>query len=306
MKNLKNIVVGIDYETPSDNALREAARIAGWDQATLTPVHVLDEEVLRDLQRGIEIDLATIIQFGEARLEDRVRKVLGENPPVIPRFLIGHPFQEIARLNAALPGDLVVLGSHGASGDDTRRLGFLADRCVRKLKQNVLIVRAHQSQPFRKITVCIDFSPNSKKAAVQAIHIAQQDNADLEFLHVRTKVSEIAAAPDFYTGTPATLLPNFDADHAKEVKKQLDGFAARLMVDVSGVHHSTRVEQHPKPRKAIIEHVNASGTDLVVLGTRGHSTLVNLLLGSTAEKIIHQSLCSTLVVKPEGFDYQLD
>ncbi|MGI9244645.1 MAG: universal stress protein [Verrucomicrobiales bacterium] len=305
MKHLKHILVGIDYSDPSTSALREAARIADWDEAQLTAIHVVDAEVLRDLERSIELDRASVFAVGKKRLEAHIQATLGEEHGVRAELVAGHPFEEVARMAGSAGVELIVLGSQGGGSPGTNRVGALAERRIRKLKQNVLLVRGHQIKPFRKVTACVDFSATSKKAARQAIHIAQQDGAQLEFLHVRQPVGETIVHPDFYTGTPPTLLPDFDKDLAAKAELELDTFARGLVEEVGAVDYQVTLLQQFKTREAIVEHVNQSGTDIVVLGTRGHTTLHNLLLGSTAEKIIHGSRCSTLAVKPEGFEYSL-
>ena len=49
---------------------------------------------------------------------------------------------------------------------------------------------------------------------------------------------------------------------------------------------------------AIASHLRDSGSDLVVLGTRGRTGMKALLLGTTAERVLHESPCSVLAVKP--------
>ncbi len=55
----------------------------------------------------------------------------------------------------------------------------------------------------------------------------------------------------------------------------------------------------------INEQIDEVNADLVVLGTRGRTGLSVFLLGTTAERIIHDSQCSVYTVKPEGFNYEL-
>ena len=58
MKDITSIVVGIDYSENSANALREASRIANWNDASLVCLHVLDEEVIEVFREQGEFDEA--------------------------------------------------------------------------------------------------------------------------------------------------------------------------------------------------------------------------------------------------------
>lgn len=307
MNQLKNILVGIDYSDSSDSALREAARIADWDGARLVAVHVIDSEILKDLERAIELDRGAILVRGKQRLLQRITEVLGtgRDRDLHAEVVTGHPFGEFAHAAERSHADLVVLGSHGGATADPHRVGILAERCLRKLGQNVLLVRSHQSAPFRRVVACIDFSETSHQAALQAVHIAIQDGARVEFLHVRHPVGETLVHPDFYTGTPAAVLPNYDQTLADQLRNELQEMAEQLAAEHSGLDYEVTVLQQPNPQVTIVNYVNQSGADLVVLGTRGHTTLRNLLLGSTAEKILSASRCSALAVKPHGFEYAL-
>jgi nucleotide-binding universal stress UspA family protein len=55
----------------------------------------------------------------------------------------------------------------------------------------------------------------------------------------------------------------------------------------------------------ITEFVKQVNGDLVVLGTRGRTNLRDMLLGSTAERVVRDAPCSILAVKPEGFEHPL-
>ena len=112
--------------------------------------------------------------------------------------------------------------------------------------------------------------------------------------------------PDFYTGTPTALLPDFDDTLARQLEGQLEQFVATLIPADIEIDHKVTVLQEFNHREALVDHVNQAGVDLVVLGTRGHTTLRTLLMGSTAEKLIHRTRCSALAIKPDGFEFDLD
>jgi nucleotide-binding universal stress UspA family protein len=53
-------------------------------------------------------------------------------------------------------------------------------------------------------------------------------------------------------------------------------------------------------RETILEHVQETQADLVVVGTRGKTGLREMLIGTTAEKIVANAPCSILAVKPDA------
>ena len=61
------------------------------------------------------------------------------------------------------------------------------------------------------------------------------------------------------------------------------------------------IKERVNIREAIIDHVNEVHATLVVLGTRGKTGLREMLIGTTAEKIVQNAPCSILAIKPDGF-----
>jgi nucleotide-binding universal stress UspA family protein len=73
-----------------------------------------------------------------------------------------------------------------------------------------------------------------------------------------------------------------------------------LSAEVPGVQVTTTVIERINIRETILEHVQETHADLVVLGTRGRTGLREMLIGTTAEKIVGNAPCSILAVKPDG------
>lgn len=307
MKNLLNILVGIDFSTPSENALREAARIARWDHAKLTALHVLDEDVVKDLRRHAPELKEDFTAEGKGHLDTYVEGVLGHGHGVECQFAIGNPLRVMTKAVKDYSADLLVLGSHGRDSVDPHQVGHLASRCTRKVAANVLLVRERQFSPFCKVVACIDFSENAAKAAVQAVHIAQQDKALLEFLHVCEPIPEVTSKVDYLTSLAAQIMgSDYQKRNWERLQDSLARFVEPIVSECGGHQFTTKVLIRPRFRQAIVDHLNETKADLVVLGTRGRTSIHNLLLGSTAERIIHHASCSILAIKPDGFDYELD
>jgi nucleotide-binding universal stress UspA family protein len=52
------------------------------------------------------------------------------------------------------------------------------------------------------------------------------------------------------------------------------------------------------PAHVIADIAKNNGSDLIVLGTRGHSAVAGLLLGSVTQRLLHIAPCPVLAVPP--------
>lgn len=50
---------------------------------------------------------------------------------------------------------------------------------------------------------------------------------------------------------------------------------------------------------AIVEEAQRIGADLIVMGTRGHTGLKHVVLGSVAERVVRTAPCPVLTVKAD-------
>ena len=297
MKKLHHIIAAIDFTPSCRNALREAARRASLDGAAITAVHVMDEFLVHELKKALSADQAAI----RADWLERLKKFVAESEvgavAVNTEVRIGHPFTELVEACRAHSADLLVMGAKG-SKNEPNRIGAIAAKCVRKAPVDVLVVREDAQGPFKKIVTCVDFSENSAKAVQCALHVAQQDGATLDCLHVYQ--SALAMSLD-YGGFAPSMPATIDPEAVDNWRKDLEAFLAPLTRDASEVKVTALIKERVNIREAILEHVNDVHATLVVLGTRGKTGLREMLIGTTAEKIVQHAPCSILAVKPDGF-----
>lgn len=298
MKTFKNIIVGIDFTPSCRNALREAARRASLDHATVTALHVMDEFLVHELKKALSQDEAAIRADWETRLKTFVEESDVGGAHIATEVRIGSAFAELVEACHAHAADLLIMGAKGSHGG-TNRIGIIAARCVRKAPIDVLIVREDAQGPFKHVVACVDFSENSAKAVQYALHLAAQDKADVDCLFVYQ--SAMAMSVDY--GGYAPPIPIGPDDEAlKSWQRDLESFVSQLTRSSPDVKVRSLVKERLNIRETILDHVTESKADLVVLGTRGKSGLRELLIGTTAEKIIQHAHCSILAVKPDPFD----
>lgn len=296
MKKLHHVIAAIDFTPSCRIALREAVHRASLDGAAITVVHVMDEFLVHELKNALSADQATV----RAEWVERLKKFVDDaevGAAVNAEVRIGNPFTELVEACRAHSADLLVMGAKG-SRNEPHRIGVITAKCVRKAPVDVLVVREDAQGPFKQIVACVDFSENSAKAVQCALHIAQQDGGALDCLHVFQ--SALAMSLD-YGGFAPSLPATYDPEAVTNWRKDLAVFLEPLTRQAGEVKVAQHVTERVNIREAILDHVSETHATLVVLGTNGKTGLREMLIGTTAEKIVQHAPCSILAVKPDGF-----
>ena len=303
MSRWQSIVVGVDFTPCSATALKQAVRVAERNQARLQVVHIIETLVVMDLEEALT-PFQTDIRAGLVRdVRTAWQGFTAEIPGASAVELeveINNPVTAILRRVRAQAADLLVLGMHGTSPPD-RGAGTLATACARKAMASVLLVRDSHAGPFRSVVACVDFSATSRKALEQAVRMAAQDGAALHVLHV-------FHAPwhrlHYRAPTPQAS-PDYQKQYRDGLRRRLEAFCEPCLAQMAHLKPQYEVFDYQGHGWGITEFTKQVDGALVVLGTRGRTNLRDVLLGSTAERVVRDAPCSVLTVKPEGFDHPL-
>jgi nucleotide-binding universal stress UspA family protein len=196
----------------------------------------------------------------------------------------------------AWPADLVVVGSHGASGLEKLILGSVSQKVVTEVRCSVRVARrraAAKSGPLR-LVVGLDGSPGAD-AAIQTV-ANRVWPADVE-VHLIT-----VADPRMLT---AVVSPDHPAHQWIEPGDEDEwawlyrmSAAASAKLQATGLTVSTLIKEGD-PKQLLIEEAEAWGADCIFVGARGHRGLQRLLLGSVATAIAARAHCTVEVVRPK-------
>ena len=184
--------------------------------------------------------------------------------------------------------DMVVLGTQGMTGLQRLVLGSTAEKVVRFSPVPVLTIhREFKGTAPKKILVPVDFSKHSAGAVKQAGLIAEKFGARLSILHVvRTELH-----PTFYDVSTQSLLEanpqlrDHITKHMQELAQLPEGKADYIVMEGESVHQSVKT------------HAEENGIDLIVMPTRGMSTLEHLFIGSTTERVVRVAPCPVLTFR---------
>jgi len=160
-----------------------------------------------------------------------------------------------------------------------------------------------------KTILCpVDFSAFSRHALAHAAQLAKWFNASLIVFYVYPP--PVAPPPILFSGLPGPMpiepfppLTTSPEQTQADVIAELTKFVAG--VDTTGVEVRLRA-QPGSPVRDILEEAKAANSDLIVLGTHGHTGFDRLVLGSVTEKILRKASCAVLTVPPPVTEAPVD
>lgn len=137
---------------------------------------------------------------------------------------------------------------------------------------------------YKKILFATDFDEVGIRAAKKARKIADDNHAELHLVHVIEPI-------------PAYAYPGFagfadvETSIHESAQEQLESLAQELKVDGDHQHIATGSTKHE-----ILNLAKKLNVDLIVAGSHGKHGLA-LLLGSTANAILHGAECDVLILR---------
>ena len=188
MNKLNNILAGIDFSDCSRSALEQAVRLAKWNTARLHALHSIEYLTLSDAAWASHTPQEKLEQDAAAEANNTLHQWLRKSGAASDAQVlvdVGAPIDCILRRVRETEADLLVLGVSGSSMIPMGA-GTLATKCLRKVPAKVMIVHERQTGPFLRIVAGVDFSEQSRGAVNQALRVAEQDDAEVHFLHVFT------------------------------------------------------------------------------------------------------------------------
>jgi nucleotide-binding universal stress UspA family protein len=145
---------------------------------------------------------------------------------------------------------------------------------------------------IERILCPIDFSDTSHHALAHAAAMARWHDAQLTMLYVFPYLPAMDLPP----------LPLEDADRERILAKMRQSAA----IVPREVRVDCQVQEAQLTHEAIVSQVEATGADMLVMGTHGRSGFQRVFLGSVTEKVIRKVQCPTLVVPPRAHDIAPD
>ena len=147
---------------------------------------------------------------------------------------------------------------------------------------------------FKKILCPVDLKPRSKMALRKALNIAHQFNSKLILLYVHEEF--LSKKRMIMSRISVASLSDEFKKIALKAKDDMKTLLKELESDDIECEYILR-DGHPSV--IINKLVDELNIDMVIMGTNGRDSLSDIIIGTTAQKVIQGSKCPVLVV-PKG------
>jgi nucleotide-binding universal stress UspA family protein len=164
----------------------------------------------------------------------------------------------------------------------------------------------------KKILYATDLSENARYAFAYAVSLANLYGAKLVLLHVLPEVPQIldSAVAGYISSDRWEEIKQQHFQEAKEslIGKRRDHVAIREVLnqfcedakkepETGDFETDEVIVARGNPVEQIITQTEEKGCDLIVMGTHGHGSLADAMMGSTARRVLRRSSKPVLVVR---------
>ena len=295
MPSIRTILCPIDFSDTSRHALDHAVAFAGWYGSTVVALHVSPETATISPMLVPEVPIQPPRpQEVDAHLRDWLAPAMKKGIDTQIVVTKGTPAAGILERAAALPADVVVMGTHGRTGFEHLLLGSVTEKVLRKATCPVMTVpppvATTSKLPLERILCPVDFSEPSLAAVQLAVSLAEETAARLTLLHVFEWPTDEALKKQL----AQEVLSEFCRDREIRTRERLESL---IRQDVRNWCTLDVQLRNGKAHAEIVHRADVDHDDVIVMGAHGRGPVGQFWFGSTTNQVIRQARCPVLTVR---------
>lgn len=282
---IKNILTPTDFSETAMLAIEHSALMARVSKATLHLLHVIKvAEFTYTINNPVapgndikEIENFSLKKLGEIADELKLKYAINIKTLISK----GNPSEEIeaAVLNNQI--DIVIMGTHGASGFNEYFIGSNAHKTIKRCTCPVLTVQVDSKKlGFNDIVLPVENTFHSLEKVNITVDLAKLFGAKIHLLGVLHSEEELAIRQF-----------NIMLENVEKVITH-----ASLAFDKTVVNGDNLAEQ-------TLKFAKKQGADLIVVLTDHESELNDSILGALAKQMVNHSKIPVLSIKPKEAKY---
>ncbi len=273
---MKRILVPTDFSKHAEYALRVAAQIAKKNNSKIYLLHMLELPHQGNDAVSSGSAIPQIMYFKEMAI-NKLETLMDAD------FLEGINVSEIIQFEKAFDGimeiskknsvDLIVIGSHGASGYEEMFIGSNAEKVVRSSDVPVLVIK-NEIEEFKanKLVFASDFSDEIKKPFAKLVEFATIFNSHLDLVMINT--------PNSFKSTAVA-------------EKIMSDF----LEETNFTNYSTHIYNDVNVEKGILNYSSSVDADLIGMCTHGRTGFSHFFNGSISEDLVNHTVRPVITFK---------
>jgi nucleotide-binding universal stress UspA family protein len=156
---------------------------------------------------------------------------------------------------------------------------------------------------MKKVLIALDYNPSAKKVAEEGYALANAMNAQAVLLHVISDISyysSIDYSPIMGFGG-FTSLDMLQTNATSELKNVADAYLEKSKQHL-GDDTIQIVTRNGDYGQTIIDTATELKADIIVMGTHSRRGLEKILIGSVAEKVLHNTTIPVFIIPTRSIE----
>lgn len=276
---MKKIIVPIDFSEHSEYALKAGAKLAIKSNGELLALHMLElsDAILTTGDNEQSQKVVFFLKLAEKRFNEFLDKPYLKDvnvTPIVKHFKVFSEVNDVAKKHDA---DIIVMGSHGASGLKEFLVGSNTERVVRNAEIPVLVVKNDVEElDFKTVLFATDFDEEDISPYITASKMFSGDDTNMIMLYVN--------------------LPNENFRSTQEVEKRVANFLQKADGNLDNIG-KVAYQADYTVEQGVLNFAQKVSADLIVISTHGRKGIAHFFAGSIGEDIANHAVRPVMTFK---------
>jgi nucleotide-binding universal stress UspA family protein len=274
-KELKNILVPIDFNEPSLKAAEFAANLAKRIDGDIFLLNVIETPGLLADFLASGNHLVRLVDQAKEKLQDITHRIGAINGSVNVNHRVerGKSYVRILEVAEEINARFIILGYNHEEDDAEQELGSTVYHVTLKSSVPVLTLKGNATEMGKRIVVPLDLTKETRKQLFSAVVYGMNYGASIHL------VSALSAGMNME-----------ESMIYKKLKR------AKRVLDENGVESTMKLFDHSKvpPFNRVIDYADEIDADMILLMTHQEGYRYDNYIGAFAHHIISESTVSVL------------
>ncbi len=275
---MEKIIVPVDFSEYSEFALQTAAMLAKKYSGEILALHMLElNDSLLSSDEDKDEKSVFYLKLAEKRFNEFLDKDYLKGVSVRPMIKNFKVFSEVAKLAEDRSVDMIIMGSHGASGMNEFFVGTNTERVVRHSEVPVLVVKGPPlGESFDKVVFVTNFDDEAVEVYLRSQKLFNDWGTEVHFVYVN--------------------LPNADFRSSKEIDDKVTDFLLKAEGNLDALSKVNYISDYTI-EDGVFEFAHKIDADLIAIPTHGRTGLSHFFSGSITEDIANHSILPVITFK---------